>query len=162
LTRVIRRFYSDRPIIQIIKANGDIDQAERTINAIEKAFTPLNSSIYQDKQIILIDLPSEQTQGGVTDFLQRNPNLNANNQFFQISNRDLEQYYPNQPDEVYVNWRKTQAELDAVNPAGKKSFTGKKKRQLAKFVGENITRVQFEEEMPIIFQALEKTWELVY
>ena len=29
LTRVIRRFYPDRPVIQIIKANGDISQAER-------------------------------------------------------------------------------------------------------------------------------------
>jgi putative ATP-dependent endonuclease of OLD family len=162
LTRVIRRFYSDKPKIQIIKANGDIDQAERTINAIEKAFTPLNSSIYRDKLIILIDLPSNQTQAGVTDFLQRNPNLNTNNQFYQIPNRDLEQYYPDQPDEVYGNWKKTQAELDAVNQAGTKSFTGKKKRQLAKFVGENITQAQFEDEMPIIFQSLERIWELAY
>src|SRR5690606_8154414 len=41
LTRVIKRFYADKPTIQIIKANGDIDQAERTINAIEKIFIPL-------------------------------------------------------------------------------------------------------------------------
>lgn len=107
-------------------------------------------------------MASEQTQGGVTDFLQRNPSLNANNQFFQIPNRDLEQYYPNQPDETYGNWRKTQVELDAVNAAGNKSFTGKKKRQLAKFVGENITQLQFEQEMPIIFQALERSWELAF
>ena len=32
----------------------------------------------------------------------------------------------------------------------------------SKFVGENITQLQFEEEMPIIFQALERTWELAY
>jgi putative ATP-dependent endonuclease of OLD family len=162
LTRVIRRFYSDRPTIQIIKANGDIDQAERTINAIEKAFTPLNSSIYRKKQVILIDAPSAQTQGGVTDFLQRNPALTQNNQFFQIPNRDLEQYYPDQADETYVNWRKTQAELDAVNPAGNKTFTGRRKRQLAKFVGENISQDQFENEMPIIYETLQRTWELAY
>ncbi len=162
LTRVIRRFYSGQPNIQIIKANGDIDQAERTINAIEKAFTPLNSSIYQDKQIMLIDLPSTQTAGGVTDFLQRNPHLKANNQFFQIPNRDLEQYYPVQADKTYGNWRKTQAELDAVNPAGNKVFTGRKKRQLAKHVGDNITQQQFENDIPIIFQALQRAWELAY
>ncbi len=162
LTRVIRRFYPDRPSIQIIKANGDIIQAERTINAIEKAFTPLNSSIYKDKQVILIDHPSIQSQGGITDFLQRNPNLNNNNQFHQIPVRDLEQYYPHQADETYGNWRKTQAELDAVNPAGNKVFTGKRKKQLAKFVGENITQVQFENDMPVIFQTLERTWELAY
>ena len=162
LTRVIRRFYPDRPSIQIIKANGDIIQAERTINAIEKAFTPLNSSIYKDKQVILIDHPSVQSQGGVTNFLQRNPNLNNNNQFHQIPVRDLEQYYPDQADETYGNWRKTQAELDAVNPAGNKIFTGKRKKQLAKFVGENITQAQFENDMPIILQTLERTWELTY
>ena len=160
LTRVIRRFYSDKPTLQILKANGDIDQAERTINAIEKAFTPLNSSIYQNKQVILIDQPSAQTLAGVADFLQRNPNLQANNQFFQILVRDLEQYYPNQADTTYGNWRKTQAELDAVNTTGKKTFTGKRKKQMAKFIGENITQTQFENEMPIFFQALERAWEL--
>lgn len=162
LTRVIRRFYSDRPSIQIIKANGDIDQAERTINAIEKAFTPLNSSIYSDKLVILIDAPSAQTQGGVTDFLQRNPSLTQNNQFFQIPNRDLEQYYPDQADETYGNWRKTQAELDAMNAAGKKTFTGHRKKQLAKYVGEIISQEQFENEMPIIFETLQRTWELAF
>ncbi|SFT71651.1 Predicted ATP-dependent endonuclease of the OLD family, contains P-loop ATPase and TOPRIM domains [Algoriphagus locisalis] len=162
LTRVIRRFYSDRPKIQIIKANGDIDQAERTINAIEKAFTPLNTSIYNTKQVILIDTPSAQTQGGVTDFLQRNPELNRNNQFFQIPHRDLEQYYPNQVDATYGNWKKTQAELDAVNETDKKTFTGKKKRQLAKHVGDNISQAQFENEMPIVFETLRRVWELAY
>jgi len=162
LTRVIRRFYSDRPSIQIIKANGDIDQAERTINAIEKAFTPLKSSIYREKQVILIDAPSAQTQGGVTDFLQRNPALTQNDQFFQIPHRDLEQYYPDQVDETYGNWRKTQAELDAVNPAGRKTFTGHRKKQLAKYVGENISQDQFENEMPIIFETLQRSWELAY
>lgn len=162
LTRVIRRFYSDQPNIQIIKANGDIDQAERTINAIEKAFTPLNASIYNDKLIILTDFPSTQTEGGVADFLQRNSNLTANNQFFQIPTRDLEQYYPNQADETYGNWRKTQAELDAANPAGKKTFTGKRKKQLAKYVGDNISQNQFENDMPIFYEALQKTWELAY
>jgi predicted ATP-dependent endonuclease of OLD family len=49
LTRIIQRFYTDKPKIQIIQANGDIDQAARTINAIEKAFIPLNSSIYKDR-----------------------------------------------------------------------------------------------------------------
>lgn len=162
LTRVIRRFYTDKPNIQIIKANGDIDQAERTINAIEKAFTPINSSIYQDRQVILIDQPSVQTQNGVKDFLQRNPRLTENNQFHQIPVRDLEQYYPDQVDAVYVNWRKSQAELDVINPAGKKTFTGKRKKQLAKHIGENISQLQFENDMQIIFKALEKVWELAY
>lgn len=162
LTRIIKRFYSEKPVIQIIKANGDIHQTERTINAIEKTFTPLNSSIYRDKHIILTDRPSDQARGGVSDFLVRNSNLNRNNQFFEIPFRDIEQYYPDQICEIHGNWKKTQEQLDELNPSGSKLFTGKRKKQLAKYVGENITKSQFENQMPIIFQALEKAWELSF
>lgn len=162
LTRVIRRFYSDRPTIQIIKANGDIDQAERTINAIEKAFIPLGASIYRDRIVILIDQPSQQTQGGVTQFLHTYNHLQQNNQFFQLDARDIEQCYPDQQDQTYGNWRKTQAELDEVKPNGEKVINGKKKKQLAKHVGENITQEQFENEMKICFNALQRCWELAY
>ncbi len=162
LARVIRRFYADRPPIQIIIANGDIDQAERTINAIEKAFTPLNASIYRDKVILLLDQPSAHTQGGVQQFHQNNAHLTNNHQIFIQPQRDIEQCYPYQPDDVYGNWRKTQAEIDALNPQGKKIFNGHKKKQFAKFVGDNITQVQFEKEMIICFNALEKCWSLAF
>jgi putative ATP-dependent endonuclease of OLD family len=162
LTRVIRRFYADRPTIQIIKANGDIDQAVRTINAIEKAFIPLGASIYRDRTVILIDQPSQQTQGGVTQFLQTHNHLQQNNQFFQLGARDIEQCYPNQTDQTYGNWRKTQAELDALKPNGDKIIDGKKKKQLAKHVGENISQAQFETDLVITFNALQKCWELAY
>ena len=162
LTKVISRFYSDRPPIQIIKANGDIDQAERTINAIEKVFIPLNSSIYRSKFVILTDHPSPQTQGGVAQFLQTYPDLQTNNQFFQLPLRDIEQCYPNQPDPTYVNWRKSQAELDATNPAGAKIITGKKKKQLAKHVGKQITQAQFESDLVICFNALTRCWDLAF
>jgi len=162
LTRVIKRFYTDKPKIQIIKANGDIDQVERTINSIEKAFIPLNASIYGEKTVILIDEPSEQTQGGVTQFLQNYNSLNQNGQFFQLAGRDIEQSYPDQVCEIYGNWRKTQAELDALNPNGKRIITGTKKKKLAKYVGENITKEQFENDLKICFNALEKCWELAY
>lgn len=162
LTRIIKRFYSERPKIQIIKANGDIDQAERTINSIEKIFIPLGTSIYRDKVVILIDQPSQQTQGGVNQFLQTYNHLNNNNQFFMLPLRDIEQCYPNQSDPVYTNWRKSQAELDAVNESGHKIITGKKKIQLAKHVGDNITQQQFETDLQICFDALEKCWESAY
>ncbi len=151
LTRVIKRLYPEQPTIQILKANGDIVQAERTINAIEKAFTPLNSSIYRDKQIIILDHPSEQTVDGVNDFLQRHPHLNHNNQVFKLPVRDLEQYYPDHVDPTYGNWRKTQGELDEENEHGKRLFTGKRKKQLAKFVGDNISKNQFEKDVQISF-----------
>ena len=162
LTRVIKRFYADKPRIQIIKANGDIDQVERTINAIEKAFIPLNSSIYGTKTVILIDEPSTQTIGGVNQFHQNYKSTIQNGQFFQLVWRDLEQSYPNQECQTYGNWRKTQEELDAVNEKGKKIITGSKKKKLAKHVGLNISQQQFESELSICFQALQKCWELSY
>jgi len=162
LTKVISRFYTDRPPIQIIKANGDIDQAERTINAIEKVFIPLNSSIFRNKFVILTDQPSAQTQGGVVQFLQSYPDIQTNNQFFQLPLRDIEQCYPNQADPIYVNWKKSQAELDATNPAGAKIITGKKKKQLAKHVGKKITQAQFESDLVVCFNALTRCWDLAF
>jgi putative ATP-dependent endonuclease of OLD family len=160
LTRVIKRFYSEKPAIQIVKANGDIDQAERSINAIEKLFTPLDTSIYKNKAIILIDHPSAQKQAGVAQFLVTYNHLNVNNQFFRLAERDIEQCYPDQPCPTYINWKKTQEELDAVNGNGERIITGKKKRQLAKHVGDNITQAQFETDLQVCHNALEKCWEL--
>ncbi len=162
LTRVITRFYSGKPIIQIIKANGDIEQSQRTINAIEKVFAPLSLSIYTDRLIILLDQPSQQTQAGVQNFRNANPRLLANNQLHILSHRDIEQCYPNQPCPTYINWRKSQAELDAVNANGDRVINGRKKRQLAKHVGANITQQQFETDLLVCYQALEKCWELAY
>ena len=162
LTRVIKRFYADKNNIQIVKANGDIDQAERTINAIEKVFTPLNSSIYKDKTVIMLDQPSQQTQGGVQQFIQNYAHLNANNQIFILEARDIEQIYPNQVCNIYGNWRKSQADLDAVNANNEKIITGRKKRQLAKHVGENITQQQFETDLQTCFEALTQCWNLAY
>jgi len=162
LTRLINRFYRDKPSIQIIKANGDVDQIERTINAIEKAFIPLGNSIYHERLVILIDYPSAQTQGGVTQFIQNHPELRTNTQFFQMPQRDIEQCYPNQPDPTFGNWRKSQTELDAVNASGKKAFSSHKKKQLAKHVGSNITQAQFETDMRVCFDALTRCWELSF
>ena len=162
LTRVIKRFYADQPKIQIIKANGDINQVERTINSIEKVFIPLNSSIYGEKTTILIDEPSEQTAGGVKQFLDNYKALNRNGQFFQLVGRDIEQSYPNQECPIYGNWKKTQEELDEVDENEKRIITGTKKKQLAKHVGQNITKEQFENDLSICHQALVKCWKLAY
>ena len=153
-TRVIKRHYLDKPSIQIIQAHGDIDQTERTINAIEKAYIPLNNNIYKNRLVILMDLPSEQTKGGVEDFRKRYKSLVANNQIFILNKRDIEQCYPDCPDADYGNWRKSQAEVDKMN--------GKKKKQLAKRVGEQITKEQFETEMKTCYEALSKCWELSF
>lgn len=153
-TRVVKRYYLDKPSIQIIQAHGDIDQTERTINAIEKAYTPLNNNIYKNRLVILMDLPSEQTKGGVDDFQKRYKSLVENNQIFILDKRDIEQCYPDFPDVDYGNWRKSQEEVDKMN--------GKKKKQLAKRVGEQITKEQFETEMKTCYEALSRCWELSF
>lgn len=153
-TRIIKRFYIDKPSIQIIQAHGDVDQAEKSINAIEKLFTPLNNNIYGNKLVILMDCPSEQTKGGVDDFRRRYKQLDQNSQIFILDKRDIEQCYPNHEDEVYGNWQKTQEQVDAMN--------GKKKKKLAIKVGDTITKDEFENSMTTCHRALERCWELSF
>jgi len=143
ITAVIKRFYKDKPKIQVIAANGDTDQAERTINAIEHAFKPLNKSLYGDKVIILCDKPSAQREGGVNDFKIRYKPLVKNNQLLFLPTRAIEMYYP-QP------WQKTEMEEDTMD--------GKKKVQLGKRVGQEITQSQFETDLKIVFDALSECW----
>lgn len=154
LSRIIKRFYGDKPMIQIVQAHGDVDQTERTINAIEKAYIPLNNNIYGDKLVILMDHPSTQRQGSVDDFKRKYKALCQNNQIFILDKRDVEQTYPDQIDETYGNWRKTQQEVDEMD--------GRKKIQLAKKVGDTISQEQFETEMQICFNALKRCWELSF
>ena len=153
-TRIIKRFYADKPSIQIIQAHGDVDQAERSINAIEKLFTPLNNNIYGNRVVILMDCPSDQTKGGVEDFRKRHKHLDSNSQIFILDKRDIEQCYPNHEDDTYGNWQKTQEQVDAMN--------GKKKKKLAIKVGDTITKEEFESSMLTCFNALKRCWELSF
>ena len=154
LTRVIKRFYSHKPKIQIIKAQGDIDQAERTINNIEKAYTPLGQSLYKEKLVILIDQPHPDKKGGVDQFLDKNKHLKIDGRFFQLSQRDIEQCYPDKKCPTYSNWKKSQEEVDQMK--------GRQKKQLAKHVGDTITKEQFESDLVICLNALQKCWELSF
>ena len=44
----------------------------------------------------------------------------------------------------------------------KKVLTGEKKKQLAKFVGNNITQAQFENDMQVCFNTLTRCWDLAF
>ena len=52
--------------------------------------------------------------------------------------------------------------LEHFNANDEKIITGRKKRQLAKHVGEHITQGQFENDLTICFTALQRCWELAY
>jgi len=149
LTRVIKRFYLDKCHIQIISAEGDLDQAERTINSIEKVFSPLNKSLYKDKIQILCDKPSEKREGGVKDFLSRFKDLKRNNQIIFLESYSLEECYPNHED-----WRRTNEQVSSMN--------GKQKKQLAKRVGNAISQEQFESEMATVHTILHAAWESAF
>lgn len=152
LTRIIKRFYSDKKYVQIVKANGDIDKANATISGIEQIFSTPNTSIYRDKLAILFDAPSEQTQEKQINFKQKNKDLE--NRIFVLPEQSIEQCYPNQQCGTYGNWQKTKEEVAAMN--------GHKKKQLAKHIGDNITQQQFETDLQIVYDALKKCWELAF
>jgi putative ATP-dependent endonuclease of OLD family len=149
LTRVIRRFYSDKPSIQIISAEGDTHQARRSINAIRKSFKPLQTSIFEEKMIVLCDAPSEKAQGGFDDFMKEFKVFNDRGQIKILEHGSLEECYPN-----HLDWNRTEDEVS--------NMSGKKKTQLSKRVGDEITKDQFENEMKSLFEVLITTWELAF
>lgn len=147
LSRLIKREYPDKPRIQIISANGDLAQADRSINAIEQAFKPLEASLYKDKVVILFDQPNN--PAALTQFHTNHPDVQTNGQSFQLTVGNIEEYYPNKD-----NWRKAHAEVDGMSAHAKVN--------LARKVGSEITRAEFEADMPIVFTALQKCWELAF
>ncbi|WP_368485115.1 ATP-dependent endonuclease [Pseudoalteromonas sp. SD03] len=149
LTRVIRRFYSDKPTIQIISAEGDTHQAKRSINAIKKAFKPLEKSIFEEKMVILCDAPTDKAKAGFDDFIKSFKAFNDRGQIQVLEYGSLEECYP-----AYEDWKRSEEQVSEMN--------GKKKTKLAKRVGDEITKEQFETEMPIIFKTLLSAWELSY
>jgi putative ATP-dependent endonuclease of the OLD family len=149
LSRVISRYYHDKPLVQLVPAHGDTDQVERTINAIEKTFSPLKVSLYGSRTVILCDQPSAVREAGVKDFLYRHREQNGNNQIKFLPLRAIEEYYP-----ARNGWRRTHAEQEAMD--------GQMKRQLAKRVGNEITQAEFENEMREVFAALSRCWELAF
>ncbi len=147
LTRIIERFYSSKPTIQIIQASGDLKQTERSINAIEQLFKPLEKSLYKDKVIIIFDKPNNPTT--LTQFFTNHSELKTNKQAFELTVGNIEEYYPNQN-----GWQKTATQIDAMS--------GSQKVLHARDVGDAITQQQFESDMKIVFGALQKCWELAY
>jgi putative ATP-dependent endonuclease of OLD family len=148
LTRVIKRHYPHKPAIQIISAEGDTHQAKRSINAISKAYSPINTSIYSDKIVVLCDKPSARARAGFDQFLETYQALVRHNQIKVLPFGSLEECYPEELG------RKTEDEVSRMDG-------GQKKKQ-ARAVGDSITREAFELEMPILFEALSLTWEQAF
>ena len=149
LTRVIRRFYSEKPNIQVISAEGDTHQAKRSINSIKKAFKPLEKSIFEERMVVLCDAPTKKAQAGFDDFIKTFKTFNDRGQIIILEHGSLEECYPEHED-----WRRTEEQVSGMS--------GKQKTKLSKRVGDQITKEQFENEMAAVFKTLVTAWELAY
>lgn len=144
LRTLIRRFYSDKPEIQIIAAGGDDEQERKIYAAVDNLLATLaRRPIYRNKLVILFDQPrGEEKLQRFNRFKSDHSHLVNNDQLFELNTQTLEEYYPQEVREMFPEIRR--------------------KTKLAKKIGQAITQEQFESEMPIIFHALEKCWAHAY
>lgn len=149
LTGIIKKFYSDKPYIQIIFSSGDIVQQERSMYAINVAFTPLyKTPVYKDRLVILCDKPNENQRNDYDKFVKAYPIILENGQLITLPCNSIEEYYPDK-------WKKTQEEAKKMKKDGEKT-------SLVKKVVEEITQELFESNMPVVYEALKKSWENAY
>ncbi len=137
LERIIKRFYPDKPSIKIISAGGYVSQSSRVIDAINKLYAPIEP-IYGDRLVILLDAPNTQELSNYQAFRSRYDQIHSSGRLFDLNVDNLESYYP--------------TELTTG-----RSLNNKKK--LAKHIGNSITVEQFQTQMPIIYNALKKSWD---
>lgn len=165
INNVIKRFYPAKKEIKIIKAFGDIDRAGKAIDAIEKVFTPLSESLYAKKTIILMDsLKTDAMKASFNEFKAKFSQLmDIESQVVFLPTDTIEEYYPEaearqirEPnDHLYVpKWKRTKEEALQMK--------GYQKLKLSLSVSTGIEPSQFETEMAIIKDALDKCWANAY
>ncbi len=141
LDRIIMRFYADQPAIQVVSSKGDHDRIEANMEALNLVFQPLyGNAVYRNRLIVLCDAPSAQKAEHFRLFKARNPQLVKRGQFIELLVTQIESYYP-------TTW-KTDDKLKSHQ-----------KRSLAKKVAKEITREQFERDMPLVYQSLQQCWK---
>lgn len=147
---IIDRFYADKPMVQIVFSEGDFEKQRESMNAINAVYSPLaQNPIYRDRLIILCDRPHPSKQADFDKFQDAYPALAKNNQLHILPVPSLEEYYAGQ-------FRKTSAEV--LNLGRQLGL----KRELARHVGQSVTRDEFEAEMPVIVAALSQCWTNAY
>ena len=144
LSRVLQRFYRDQPWVKVIRAEGDHEMQRRSMHALNVAFTPLyQTPVYATRFVVLCDKPHADRQRDFEQFLNAYDALSQSGQIIVSPFGALEECYP-------APWRKTADEVRAM--------TSKDKTALATEVGLNISKVEFEQDMPHIFKAFEAAW----
>jgi putative ATP-dependent endonuclease of the OLD family len=107
----------------------------------------LDKSLYNDKLIILCDKPHPSKEPGFNDFKRRYIKLFNNGQFFNLPHGSIEECYPDP-------WKKTSDQVS--------SMTSEQKVKLAKTVGADITKEDFESQMAHVYESLKQCWDKCY
>lgn len=143
LKGVISRHYSDKVEIQVLAATGDDERQRQIVTAVENLLATLERRpIYREKLTVLFDKPDgEDKERRFQAFKESRHHRNANDQLFVLPVNGLEDYYP--------------TALRATTPL-------EKKVKLARFMGANITKEDFETQMPVVFHALTHCWANAY
>ena len=150
LSRIIARFYVERPKIQILYAEGDHERERQSMDAINKAFTPLSSNpIYKDRLVVLCDTPHEDRKKDFEAFKSSHAYLETNGQLKVIPHKHLEEYYP-------VPWKKIATEIKTMATEQNGKILHARK------TGDEINKEQFEGEMAVLFEALTACWDNAY
>ncbi|MEW9573169.1 AAA family ATPase [Rhodanobacter sp. Si-c] len=145
LNTIIRRFYAEQPRIKVVFAEGDLERQQKSMDAINIAFTPLyQTPVYRDRLVILCDKPNKKREDHFSEFCKAYPDLTKNGQLVVAPVEAIEETYP-------APWKKTTEEVSKMKP--------REKTNLAQTVGEGITRDGFEKEMAKTYEALMKSWE---
>ena len=95
---------------------------------------------------MLCDQPTVKARPGFEQFIEAHIELHRNNQIIVLPFGSLEECYPDEQ-----GWRRSEEQT--------KGMTGHQKKQLAKAVGEEISKESFEENMPALLDALSKAWD---
>ena len=145
LKRVVSRHYSNKPSVQIIFAAGDFIKQGRSMDAINNAFTPLNKTpVYRETVVILTDKPKPIKTQDFNKFRSGYPSLKDDDQIFIQRTEAIEEAYPKP-------WKKSGDEIEKMSPSDK--------TELAKIVGDSISKEDFELDLSVAFKALLKAWE---
>ena len=142
LKGLLRKFYVNKPNIQIISACGDDEAIRNQYDAVNKILNiPDGKAVYCNKIVVLLDKPDAGKTERFETFKRNNSQLESSDRLFVLSTETLEDCYPSQ-----------------LNTSCPHSNKVKKARWMA----EQLTKEQFENDMETVFKAVSKCWNLAF
>jgi putative ATP-dependent endonuclease of the OLD family len=158
LTKVLSRHYPQCSKIKVLPARGDLSQTVQLVAALEKVFTALTGSIYEQKYQVLIDA-NKISAPQFEDLLRKIPDFKPDIQLHELPVGSLEEYYPNkEPDQCNdPTDSRTYMETWTFTPADVSRFDTGRKVSVARRIANEITKEQFENEMSAIHEAVQST-----